>query len=615
MTGQSELEDRPSGWPLAMLGVGLAVGLSVHWVREADWVFAWRFGLTQALILGGWAFALSAARDRWRLPAAFAATLAGLTGLLAVTAIQRFGNDSIGHYESLSPSLVAQGILFALIALTAFQAWQSAGPAEGAERPDAAGWHGITYHKLFGYLWETLLVVAISFCFLGLCWLLLWLFAALFNAVGVATFEDIISESLFAWPVSCAAIALAVHFTRAHERIVAALRSVVFALFSILAPVFLVISVVFLAVLVSGGFTRMASLVSASSTLLVLTGFGLVFVNAVIRDGDAEDRQAKLVRISAPLLAPCLFLFCGFAVYAIALRIDQYGLTPDRVFVAVITGLFALWTLAYLAALLARSGWRRHGRRANVALALITAAVAVVLQTPLADPYRLSAESQYRRLVSGAADATTFDYGFLKFRLGNAGADALARIAEDSGVAPADVVREQLIRLELADQYWKWRMDHKDQATEQQLVALRDPERVRRIPGDLAFPEDFEITLHLGLEACGSDAGLDCLIIAVNLTDSPGPEYLIASFSSAERISLFMVERSETGWRSEYLRDFPHGRETWQSLTAGDFAAVPADHSDLRIGDRVLRLRQSLGAALEVFRTEQRPAEPSSAAD
>src|SRR3546814_5233233 len=83
-------------------------------------------------------------------------------------------------------------------------------------------------------------------------------------------------------------------------------------------------------------------------------------------------------------------------------------------------------------------------RQANVGIAGLVALIALALQTPFADPYRLSAADQYRRLAEGVVDPQVFDYGFLKFELGAAGRETLEQIATDSGKADADVVAQQL---------------------------------------------------------------------------------------------------------------------------------------------------------------------------
>ncbi|CAN0461747.1 unnamed protein product, partial [Ectocarpus fasciculatus] len=164
-----------------MLGFGLAVGLLMYGLEEAAWPTAWDFGIGQAVLMGALAFALAAAQGRWRLPAVFALGLAAINGVLIVTAVLRYGEPDAYGRDILTFSLYVESLLFSLIALTFFEAWQSGRHSAAAQTGKAESWHGITYVRLFGHFWESILVVLVSLCFLGLFWSVLWLFSLLFQ--------------------------------------------------------------------------------------------------------------------------------------------------------------------------------------------------------------------------------------------------------------------------------------------------------------------------------------------------------------------------------------------------------------------------------------------------
>ena len=118
-------------------------------------------------------------------------------------------------------------------------------------------------------------------------------------------------------------------------------------------------------------------------------------------------------------------VWCVLAGLAIRLRIQQYGLTPERVYVTVLIGIASGYALGYVGALLWRGPtWLAGIRRVNVPLALGVALLGVLLHTPWLDPLRWSARSQYARLAAGDVDAAVFDYAFLRFKLGQVGAVA-----------------------------------------------------------------------------------------------------------------------------------------------------------------------------------------------
>ena len=584
-------------WPFVALGFGLAIGLGVQMVFEAEWSLAWEFGVVQALLIGGLAFVLCAAPERLRWPAIFSLGLAGLLLLASVTAILRFGTTAADYSNIVTESLTVGSVLFALLALTFFQTWQSV--SRESARGDAVAVPSdpnAAYDRFFGHIWENVLLAGISFCFLGLFWILLFLFSELFDSVGISALKDLIEEPFFAWPASCGAIAVAVAFTRELDRILAALRSIVFGLFTVLTPVFLALSVVFVVALAFGGFERLSSLVSASTTLIVLACFGIVFVNAVIRDGGGAP-AASLAQVSAMALLPCLALFCGFAVYAIGLRIEQHGLTPERIFVACTTGVLTAWSLAYLACLFGRRRWMVYCRYVNLAVAVFVAVLVASLQSPIADPYRLSAENQLRRLLDGTADPSRFDYGFLKFRLGSAGQTALQRLAEDSGEADPDIVARNLAALAKVTGPHGGQEFRDGARLQRMMEALADPDRVQRLPPTLEVPDDISASALAGsryqLVRCGT-AKLECLIFSFDLTDGPGPELLIASRESDRLVSIIVLEKlpAAAGWRSQTLSSTHNVDRLWASLLARDLEAVPTLHRDLRIGSDVIRFHK-----------------------
>jgi hypothetical protein len=569
-------------WAFVLVAVGIACGFATHLSIELADSLAWKIGPSLALTVGGLAFCL-AVDPRRALPGAAAAiVLALFLGLLSTTAMLRFGpaieSSTIGH----SIALAVEALIIAQITVPFLQTWQ--------EQRRLA----FPYERLFAHAWNNSLTVALSAAFTGLFWLILWLFALLFRYVGFDQLERLIGESAFAWPASAAAAALGIYAGRDYRRIVIALRRIVFGLFSVLTPLYLALSLVFALALAAGGFAKLSAVTSATATLIALLVIGIVLFNAVLRDGTPEAEAGRWLQRCAVLLAPALLALCGFAAYGIYLRVQQYGLTPERVWVVAIVAVLALHCLAYVAALAARSRWTTTSRRANTGVAAVVALIAVLLQTPIADPDRLSAESQYRRLVSGIANAETFDYGFLKFRLGSAGTEVLERLATDSGLAPREVVEGKLANLRSQTNYWEWQAEKRGQALALQGQTLRDPDVVLRVPADLALPEDLgseAVTRRLWLRNCSRRPPKTCLITASDITDSPGDEYLFAMIDARNNVTLFLLEKPAGEWRVVHLGFHEQGAPIFTALRAGRREVIPADHRDLRIGDNVIRLR------------------------
>jgi hypothetical protein len=143
------------------------------------------------------------------------------------------------------------------------------------------------------------------------------------------------------------------------------------------------------------------------------------------------------------LLLPVALL----ATYALAVRIDAYGLTASRGW-GFLVALAALgYAGGYAWAATQRGAWMAGMGAVNVAVALVTIVALTLMLTPLLSPERLAASSQYRRVL---ADPATDAYADLRFRTGRYGRERLATLAAMAGDARSEAIgaraREEMSR-------------------------------------------------------------------------------------------------------------------------------------------------------------------------
>ncbi len=576
-------ERLPKAWAGLFLVIGVICGLLTYLTVEHVDDVALSFSLSQALLLGPLLFVLSARPGKVLAASVFAVASVICLALLAATSIYRFGIE-LSVNAGLLFLLAGQAIIFTYILLPFFQTWLDDGDLS------------FSYEGLFVHSWNNGLLALVGLGFMWLFWLILFLFALLFDSVGIDALKLLLGEPMFDVSAKTGATALGIFIARDYARIVASLRAILFALLSILNPVFLVLSVGFLLALSLGGFEKLSSVVSASATILSLITIGIILSNAVLRDGSEAFAANQPLRIATMVLLPALLFFSGFAAYAIHLRIADYGLTPERVWIAVGTGILAVYAIAYVASLLFRDRWMAVCRRANVFIALGVAAIALIMQTPFADPFVLSARSQYERLTTGAVDAESFDYGFMKFELGAPGRKALERIRQDSGVAERDIVIAKLDLLSKSNEEGTWRRQPENTALENEMATLSDPDRVELVPSDLQLPESLLSaslpSINSLLKTCGQTDGQDCLITAIDLADHPGDELIFATRASNGRQAIYVLELKGEEWRSVSLAYNVTTESLWKDLRSGALSSVPSNYRDLKVGDRVFRFRK-----------------------
>ncbi|MDH3703620.1 MAG: DUF4153 domain-containing protein [Alphaproteobacteria bacterium] len=527
-------------------------------------------------------YMLTVQDGRWRAATVFAVTVALPVALLYLWAEIRFGVPRAEFEEALLPAIFAAAII-AAVSLPLFQVWL-------VERRLP-----FPYPAFFDHACRNVIAIAAGGLFLGVAWLLLWLWASLFNLVNIAFFEDIFGSVGFALPFSGLTAGLSLAVLRRHARILRSIHDLSLALFAMLAPVLAVAATLFLAVLPFTGLAPLWDTGHATGVLLTVA-FGAIFlVNAGIR-GSAGRSPPRLMTVLLGvhlLLAP---IFVGLAVYATALRVGQYGLTPDRVYALIFAGCAGIWTIAYAYAVVRwRLAWPDAARRYNPVLGIMTALIVLAMLTPILDPHALSVRTQVDRLVSGRVAPDAFDFGLLKFKLGAPGRAALARIRADDALPERDAIDRQLAILDRSDKYWHWRAN----ASQQRKLEF-DPKQVFdsfiRWPADLVAAQDFRdylLSSKRGLiKVCASKSEAICALLAADLIDDSAPEYVFVRRHLRDSLRVHGFRRGTSSWY-EYNHWYARGAEaaeTWDAIKRGAVAVVAPRHRVLRLGERIVPL-------------------------
>ncbi|MDX1757745.1 MAG: DUF4153 domain-containing protein [Marinobacter sp.] len=285
------------------------------------------------------------------------------------------------------------------------------------------------YRQLLELSWQNALILAQLSLFLTVFWGLLFLWSGLFKVIGVDFFEELFEEPLFVYPVTALVGGWGLVLVRERIRLIATVQSMCEALIRALLPLAALIMLLFLAALPLTGLEKIWNTGQAALLMMWLALVLLFFFNAAL--GGEPDRPAyppwllALVLLAVALL-PLLSLL---AAWALGLRIEQYGLTVDRLWAATIQLLVAGFTVSYSVLVI----WKR-GRvvpaiqGANKTLALLVAGVLLLVNTPVADMRAWAASSQANRLLTGAVSEEEFDYGYLRFELGAYGVRELRRL-------------------------------------------------------------------------------------------------------------------------------------------------------------------------------------------
>ncbi|OYW37057.1 MAG: DUF4153 domain-containing protein [Brevundimonas sp. 12-68-7] len=336
--------------------------------------------------------------------------------------------------------------LFAFSAVALFIAHHLILPADRERRLIAS------FAAYFDAAWMAGVQLAASIAFAGVFWLLLFLGAALFNVIGLRFLGELLRQGWFFLPLTGLAFATAVHLTDVRDGLIRGVRTIALMLLSWLLLVLTVLVGAFLIALPFTGLDGLWETGSATALVLSAVGVMIVLINAAYQDGRPENLPPAVLRVAVQVAAVLLVPLVGIAVWGLALRIGQHGLTPDRIIAAACALIGALHAggYAHAAAATLRSGtrWMAPLERTNIAGAVASVLAILALFSPVADPARLSVADQMARLERGQVAADRFDYDFLQQSSGKTGHAALARLAASDDpviAARAKAAQDQIV--------------------------------------------------------------------------------------------------------------------------------------------------------------------------
>jgi hypothetical protein len=272
----------------------------------------------------------------------------------------------------------------------------------------------IYYSALFKWSWRNFLTLSLSLLFAGSFWLILILWAALFDAINIEFFNDLFKKPWFYYPAIALANGFGIIIFRNLTHIIDTITRLQQALMKFLLVILVLVSLLFIGAL---PFTGLEPLWKSggSSLILWMQALMLFFLNAVYQD-DPDARPYHLVLHR--------FIYIGIAIlpiysiisfYGLSLRVDQYGWTLARCWAFLIWFLLALFPIGYcwgIAKL--RDEWLQQLSKVNVVIGLIVLALMLMVNSPLLDFRKIVVNNQLQRLETGLTQIEDFDINYFR---------------------------------------------------------------------------------------------------------------------------------------------------------------------------------------------------------
>jgi hypothetical protein len=442
------------------------------------------------------------------------------------------------------------------------------------------------YASYFDTGWKLGVQLALSGLFVGATWLVLALGAQLFLLVKLSFLQKVIGEPWFAIPVTAFAFSSAIHLTDVRPAIVQGIRTLLLMLLSWILPMMTLLVGGFLLSLPFTGLAPLWATRHAGSVLLLADAGFIVLINAAWQNGETGTSVARVVRTSARVAALLLAPITLLAIYALGLRVREYGWTDDRIHAAACLVVASCYAAGYFHAAL-RRGWLETIARVNIATAFVVLATMLLVFSPLADPARLSVNDQVNRLLSGKVAPDKFDFAYLRFEGKRFGRAALGRLDATATGPAAALIRERIA----AVRSLQVRPERRGPALPPQDIVAN----VRLWPKGAHLPASF-VAAAIQVDgpvvpACLREAGQACDAALLDLTGDGKAEIVLLSATVGP--SAVLQENDKGEWHAiawlpfeisgcGLLRD---------ALVAGEVRAVAPPLNDIEIGGQHFPLR------------------------
>ncbi|UKE72161.1 DUF4153 domain-containing protein [Xanthomonas graminis] len=451
------------------------------------------------------------------------------------------------------------------------------------------------YRELFEHAWQNALTLALAWLFVGICWLVLWLWGALFALVKLEFFRELFRQSAFVYLATGSMFGLGLLIGRTQQRAVQVMRQILFAICTGLLPLLAFVAVLFALSLPFTGLQPLWETRAAAKILIALVAALVLFVNAVYQDGSATAPYPQWLRrlTDAGLLS--LSLYALLALYALWLRIDQYGWSAERfngVLVAVVACGYAF---GYAWAVLRPDGrWLRPLAPVNRAMSWVVIALALASSSPLLDPYRIVVGNQLQRFADGRTAAADVDLSYLRFDSGRRGYQAAQSLRDAPGFADDPAQRERLQRILQRTQRWGGGGDASgEQRAQDRIAAAAELRQHIPIAAGSADPGDgwWQALLAGTLHDAGClQRGDRCALLLRDLDGDGSDEALLCNDSDTFGMACRIQARRQDHWQDVARVHFsPSSRDRadapFDALRAGKLGLVPRRWPDLSLPD------------------------------
>ncbi len=466
----------------------------------------------------------------------------------------------------------------------------------------------VNYPDLHDAIWQNTITVVLTLLIAGLMWGILSLGAGLFKLIGIDFFYNLFFEhQIFTYLANSLVLAIGVLICRTNSKLIITVRKLLSLVVKGLLPLLSFFALIFIFSLPFTGINTLAKQWSSATTLLTTMSLLLaLLVNAVYLSADNAEQKPypKIIRyiINGSLLA--LPIYAILSTYYLGLRIVQYGWTPERLWAAVVVGLSLCLSLAYATAVVRKNTiWLHSLGNINKKMMCLIAAILILCNSPIIDPYRISVNDQMQRYATGKISPDNLDLIMLRFDAGRRGNDALQALRHDAKFISDPARKLNLEKILIQTNRW----GGYDDDGNKQKTAIFTVERARKniLLATGVTPPDSSWWASLSENNYQAERMSDCYLLAnscvlttLDLNADGKPEPILCSFSAPQAPFCQVYALSEGKWVvisrmdfDEYLAQNKSDSAKLKSLILnGQLKTKPKEWRDIQIQDKTIEM-------------------------
>lgn len=406
----------------------------------------------------------------------------------------------------------------------------------------------LKFETVHALMQNNLLIAMIAWLFLGIVWAVLGIWAALFSIINIDFFKELFTQDSFIYLASTVSFAIGVIITRQQLLQTQFINRIQQVLARLLLIVLSSFAFVFLIALIFQGFTPLWDN-GGSVLILSVQALILVFINITYQD-EYSEKHSVYVHGMITLSLVIMPIYSLISLYGLSDRIGQYGWSVSRAWALFIWLMLALFMFGYLYQIIRhRFSWHLHLSRFNLFMGIVLILGLLLVNSPLINFQRISANSQLARLQQGDIELEYMDFRYLK-TLGIAGEDALKELKMRAQTENNTKVVIQINKL-LNDQAKTLDNDESEPQSKSQILAnIKGDADIKNLPEGLSELIYKKLRDSYSLREKNEDADY---LFSINLDQDDQPEYLLVS-DTGYRLSFDLYFLEKQVWKTRSMR-------------------------------------------------------------